>query len=127
MRQEIGAGIRVHSRMKQPVESGFRITASQIVGGFVVPVTFAFYGIYSWATGEALIIGTTVGLYRVTGAQAIAAGVCGFGIAIACHFHFFWGTTPILWRVAVVGQLIGFIAWLVSLGFLIWTMAMDHW
>lgn len=93
----------------------------------MVPVAFAFYGIYSWATGEALIIGTNVGLYRVTGAQAIAAGVCASGLAVACHFHFFWRTTPFLWRVAFVGELIGILTWLSSACYMIWTMAMDHW
>lgn len=112
---------------KQPVESGFRITAIQIVGGFVVPLAFAFYGTYGWATGETLIIGTEVGLSRVTGAQAIAAGVCGFGLAVAFHFHFFWGTTPFLWRFAAVGELAGALTWLVSVGYLIWTMAMKPW
>ncbi len=118
---------RVHSRLKQPVESGFRITASQIVGGFVIPLAFLFYCFYSWATGEALIIGTEVGLHRVIGAQAISAGVCGFGLAIACHFHFFWRTTPVLWRFALVGELAGALTWLVSVGYLIWAMAMEPW
>lgn len=114
------------------MESGFRITAIQIVGGFVVPVAFAFYGIYSWASGETFIIGNAgpsggLDIYRVTDSQAIAAGVCGLGIAIACHFHFFWGTTRILWRVAVVGELIGILTWLSSTCYLIWAMAMKPW
>lgn len=50
-------GTAVGYMREQPVESGFRITASQIVGGFVVPLAFSFYGVYSWATGEAYIIG----------------------------------------------------------------------
>ena len=120
-------GTRAGYMRKQPVEFRFQGRTTQVVGGFLVPLALLVYCIYSWATGEALIIGTTVGLYRVIGSQAIAAGVCGFGIAVACHFHFFWRTTPFLWRFALVGELAGAITWLVSLGYLIWAMAMEPW
>ena len=91
--------------------------------GIVLPLVIVAYGLYCYTSGHGYIIGEGMGfgnVLRVTGSLATALAISCFGLGATLHFHYFWRERQFGWRFAPLGEILGLLTWLVSLGYIIW-------
>jgi hypothetical protein len=87
-------------------------------GGMIVPLALIAYGITCIITQHG-IVGSRTPL-ELHGMKAVALGIATVSIALFLHCHYFWGNIYHLSAWAVLGKIVSLIAFIGSIGYLLW-------
>ena len=95
---------------------------SKWLGGIAVPIVITIYAVNCIITKQAVMAGVHGSQIELTRTPAVAFGVAWLCVAIFLHFHYFWPTLKRLWVLTDVGKTIAALGFIVSLGYVLWSI-----
>ena len=91
--------------------------------GIVIPYVPLSFGMYAIVNQHTLLPGAgrygwsfSTNLLPLDGWPAISMGIAWLGLAFALHVHYFWGRVDPVWRISLLGVIVGIVAVVVGWG-----------
>ena len=97
---------------------------SRIVGGVIVPLAIAGYGLYACIAQKATFPGRRGLSLELSDNIAISFGIGVIGLALFFHFHFIWTVSKRFLGVADFAKIIAMLIFIGGLGYVMWHIIM---